>query len=319
MLVSLIVYTLSGGADFGGGMWDLFAFGKRAKAQRQLIEDALSPIWEANHVWLIFLVVLLFSAFPLAFSVISVALHVPLTLLLLCIVLRGASFVFRHYGAANDLWRHRYGRFFAVSSLFAPFFLGASLGAIAAGTIRVENELPTGGFFASWTRPFPVSVGIVALFTCAYLAAVYLACEARDPELQDDFRRRALVTGIALAPIATWTMVIAERDAFVFRQMWLIHPLSPSLEAATVVAALTALVALGLRRFALARAAAALQVAFLLIGFALAHYPVLVAPDLTFANTAAPDAVLRAVLITAIAGAVILVPSLSYLFRVFKR
>ncbi len=191
MIVSLVFYALLGGADYGGGVWDLFAFGKRAKQQRELISDAIGPVWEANHVWLILVIVILFTAFPLAFSVISTALHVPLTLLLIGIVLRGTAFTFRTYDVQRDDVQRRWSLVFSIASIFTPVLLGVTLGAIASGTIRVENGVVTTGFFNSWLAPFPFAVGFFALALFAFLAAVYLTSETNDKNLQVDFRRRA--------------------------------------------------------------------------------------------------------------------------------
>jgi len=143
MVLSLIVYAVLGGADFGGGVWDLFAFGPRAERQRALVDGALAPVWEANHVWLIIVVVLLFTAFPTAFSATCIALHIPLTLVLLGIVLRGSAFVLRKYDVGPGPAAHRWGRVFAVSSLATPVFVGVTLGAVTSGRIRVVDGVPT--------------------------------------------------------------------------------------------------------------------------------------------------------------------------------
>src|SRR5882672_2731226 len=145
MIAALILYALLGGADYGGGVWDLFAFGKRAPQQRALIAKAIGPVWEANHVWLILVIVILFTAFPPAFAAISTALHIPLTLLLLGIVLRGTTFTFRSY----DVQR-RCSLVFSIASVITPILLGITLGAISSGTIRVETGHVVSGFFSSW-------------------------------------------------------------------------------------------------------------------------------------------------------------------------
>ena len=160
MIVALIFYALLGGADYGGGVWDLFAFGKRAREQRELIAKALSPVWEANHVWLILVIVILFNAFPPAFSAISIALHIPLTLLLIGIILRGTAFTFRHYDTQKDKVQRRWSLIFSIASLITPILLGVTLGAIASGTIRVENDVVTTGFINSWFAPKTFGVGI---------------------------------------------------------------------------------------------------------------------------------------------------------------
>src|SRR6266446_7234950 len=163
MLAALIIYALLGGADYGGGVWDLFAFGKRAPAQRALIAEAIGPVWEANHVWLILVVVILFTAFPPAFAAISIALHIPITLLLIDIVLRGTTFTFRAHDAQRDDVQRRWSLVFSIASIITPLLLGITLGAVASGTIRVNNRIVTSGFSDSWLAPFPFAVGFFAL------------------------------------------------------------------------------------------------------------------------------------------------------------
>src|SRR5687767_8800816 len=150
LFAALVLYAVLGGADYGGGVWDLLASGPRAREQRRLIATAIGPVWEANHVWLVFLIVLLFTAFPPAFAVLATALHIPLTLMLLGIVLRGTSFTFRHYDRQDDTVQQRWGRLFATSSVFTPVMLGICVGAIATGEIRVQNGVVTSGFLWPW-------------------------------------------------------------------------------------------------------------------------------------------------------------------------
>src|SRR5262245_23058179 len=169
-LVSLILYALMGGADFGGGVWDLFARGPRRARQREAISEAIAPIWEANHVWLILVIVLLFTAWPRAFAAMMTALHIPLTAMLLGIVLRGTTFVFRKYDSKRDNVQRRWSRVFGISSTFTPFVQGLTLGALATGAIRVEGSLVRTGFFAGWLTPFALLCGLFALMLFAFLA-----------------------------------------------------------------------------------------------------------------------------------------------------
>src|SRR5207248_1277384 len=162
ILVALVLYALSGGADYGGGMWDLVARGPRARRQREAIEHAIGPIWEANHVWLILVVVLLFVGFPPAFAVIMTALHIPMTAVLVGIVLRGAAFVFRKYDRQEDRTHRRWSTLFGAASFFTPFVLGLCLGGLASGQIRVVGDRVTSGLLAGWTSPFAVACGLFA-------------------------------------------------------------------------------------------------------------------------------------------------------------
>ena len=321
MLVSLIIYVLGGGADFGGGVWDLLARGPRAKQQRELIARAIGPIWEANHVWLILVVVLLFVAFPPAFSAICIALHIPLTLMLIGIVLRGTAFVFRSYDVQADDVQRRWSRLFAAGSIVAPLMLGVSVGAIASGTIRVDVEsgrVQT-NFFSQWVAPFPFAIGILTLALFAFLAAVYLTLEAREETLREDFRKRALWAGVTVGVAAIVGFYLSGQGAPLIRAGLARAWWSVPFQTLTAIVALGALGALWVRRFHAARVLAITQAVFIIAGWGLAQFPYVVEPDLTFSNSGAPASVLRALLVALAAGTVLLFPSLWYLFRVFKR
>jgi hypothetical protein len=217
MVLSLNAYVLLAGADFGGGVWDLFARGPRREQQRSAIADAIGPIWEANHVWLILVVVLLFSCFPRAFSHLSTALHIPITLMLVGIVLRGSAFTFRSYDRQTDAVQRRWGRVFAIASVVTPVLLGICVGAVASGAVPLVpidgTRTFTRGVRASVDHAVFLSVGVLALALFAHLAAVYLAWERREPELKQDFRARALVSAIAVFVAGTLTIVLARADA----------------------------------------------------------------------------------------------------------
>ena len=311
ILVSLTAYALLGGADFGGGVWDLVASGPRKEQQRRLVAQAIAPVWEANHVWLILAVVLLFTCFPAAFARLAIALHVPLTLMLIGIVLRGSTFMFQSYGGGGR-------RVFAYASLLTPVLLGVSVGAIASGATSV----PAGGTFVDgyvrpWLTPFALAIGLFALACFAFLAAAYLTVEARDRELQEDFRRRALLAGIIVGASAAVGLLLSPQAPMVERGL-LATRWAALLHLLTGVAALLAFGALWRRRYRVARVAAAAQVALILWGWGLSQYPYLLPPDLTIAEAAAPRVTLELALIALIAGAIVLFPSLFYLFRVFK-
>ncbi len=318
MIVALIFYVLLGGADYGGGVWDLLAFGKRAKEQRELIANALSPVWEANHVWLILVIVMLFNAFPPAFAAISIALHIPLTLLLIGIVLRGTAFTFRHYDTQKDKVQRRWSLIFSIASLITPILLGMILGAIASGTIRVENGIVTTGFLNSWFAPFPFAVGFYALALFAFLAAVYLTLETENLDLQDDFRHRAFVSGVAVGALALIVFLLAETGAplvrtGISRTWWALI-----LHILTAIFALSVFYALWMRKYKLARFCATAQVSMILLGWAFAQFPFLVAPDITISSAAAPAITLQILMVALATGAILLFPSYYYLFRVFK-
>lgn len=320
MLISLILYMLTGGADFGGGVWDLFATGHRAKAQRNLITNALAPIWETNHVWLIVIIVLLFVAFPVAFATIGTALHIPLTLMLIGIVLRGTAFVFRTYDDQSDKTQLRWSRVFAVASIITPIMLGVTLGAVASGTIQVDVETGTvdTDFFSSWFALFPFAIGFFTLTLCALLAAVYLTLETKDSELQEDFRVRALFAAVSVGAMAGISFVLSAKGAPSIRQGLGNSVWSIPFHLLTGAVAISAIWSIWKRYFQLARVLVPIQVVLIIFGWGLAQFPYLVAPNLTFSNTAAPDSVLRPVLIVIVIGGILLVPAFWYLYAVFK-
>ncbi len=320
MLISLIIYMLTGGADFGGGVWDLFATGRRAKDQRNLITHALAPIWEANHVWLIVIVVLLFVAFPVAFATIGTALHIPLTLMLVGIVLRGTAFVFRTYDDQSETTHLRWSRLFAIASVITPIMLGVTLGAVASGTIHVNletGEVDT-DFISSWFAPFPFAIGFFTLTLCALLAAVYLTLETDNPELQEDFRIRALIAAISVGVMAGISFLLSVDGAPSIRRglgnsIW-----SVPFHLLTGAVAIWAIWAIWKRHFPLTRILVPVQVTLIILGWGLAQYPYLITPNLTFSNTAASKSVLKPVLVVIVIGGIMLVPAFWYLYAVFK-
>ena len=329
MMVALTAYALMAGADFGGGVWDLLARGSRREAQRTLIASAIGPIWEANHVWLIIVVVMLFTGFPAAFATLAVVLHVPLTLMLAGIVLRGSAFVFRSYGQERNAQR-RWGRVFAIASIVTPVLLGIVIGAIASGDVgRAAQGIPVTGhastvsftelYIAPWLAPFPLAVGAMALALFAFLAAVYLILATDDESLRDDFRARALAAAGAVFVAAFVALLVAHHEAPEMGRGLIESSLAQAFQVVTGLAAMTAIWALWTRRYQLARMAAAAQVSLVLWGWALVQFPLLIPPQGSITALAAPTVTLRLLLIALGCGTVILVPSLAYLFRTFAR
>ncbi len=263
--------------------------------------------------------VVLFTAFPPAFAAISTALHIPLTLLLIGIVLRGTTFTFRAHDVKRDDVQRRWSLVFSIASIITPLLLGIVLGAIASGTIRVENGVVVSGFLKSWLAPFPIGVGFFALSLFAFLAAVYLTVEASENELQDDFRLRALIAGIAVGILALTVFILAGTGAptlraGISRSWWAL-----ALHLGTAVVAVGAFYTLWTRKYRVARICAVAQVTLILVGWALAQFPYLVEPDMTIYSAAAPRATLQLLFVALAAGVLVLFPSYYYLFRIFKR
>ena len=315
LVLSLTAYALLGGADYGGGVWDLLAIGKTADRQRATIAHAIGPVWEANHVWLIVAIVIVFTGFPRAFAAVSIYLHVPLLLVLMGIVLRGSAFVFRAYGPDDPRHARFWGRVFAMASTATPFFLGVIVGALTEGRLPAS---PQGSFAAvyltPWLTPFSLSVGLFALVLFGYLAAVYLTLEASDAEEGDAFRVRALLSGVAVGVLAAVVLLLAPSDV---RKALIASAWALPLHAATGASALAAFAFLWSHRYDFARVAAAAQVLFILWGWALAQYPYAIRPHLTLADAAAPANVQVLLLQVLGVGAVVLIPSLLYLFGIF--
>jgi cytochrome d ubiquinol oxidase subunit II len=315
VLIGLTAYVVLGGADFGAGFWDLTAGGaERGAPVRAMVKRSMSPVWEANHVWLIFVLVMLWTAFPEAFGSISSTLAIPLFLAALGIVLRGGAFALK--GEAATIAEARaLGATFALSSVLTPFFLGAAAGAIAAGRVPVGNA--AGDEWGSWTGATSILVGALAVATSAHVAAVFLGADshrAGRPELVEAFRRRALGSGVAAGALAIAGLAVVSSDA-----PDLYDDLSSGLGLACVIgsaAAGLATLALEWRaRFEPARYTVAAAVGLIVAGWAAAQEPYLLPPGLTVREAAAPDATLTALLIAAAVGLALLIPALAWLFR----
>lgn len=317
ILAALVVYTLTAGADFGGGVLDLFARGRTGSAQRKVIDDAIGPVWEANHVWLILVIVLMFVCFPIAFAAVSTVLHLPLTLMLIGIVLRGTAFVFRHYDQPR--WHQSWSRVFALASVWTPFFLGVSIGAVASGSFRFDatGHVQT-NFVSEWLSPFPLSVGAftVALFTV--LAATYLTVESEDIEVREAFRVRALVAVALTAVCAYVSLGLAVSGATTLFIDLTHHVWSWVFQAGTLVLGGCLTAALWARRYRAARLLVVALVVAVELGWAASHVPYILPPELTLSDAAAPRNILVNTLWLLGFGSVVLVPSFVVLYRVFK-
>jgi cytochrome d ubiquinol oxidase subunit II len=317
--VGLTLYVLLGGADFGGGVWDLLANGARAEEQRRLIASAIGPVWEANHVWLIFVLTGLLSAFPSVFADLSIALYLPFSFALVGIVLRGSAFAFRSHGEPDSAWQRTWTRIFGVASLVTPFVLGAAAASIAGGRIRVVDGRVHADLVRSWTSPLSLFAGLYAVAICAYLAAAYLTVEAvqrGEDELERDFRARSLVAGVLAGALAAAGLVLVRSEAPVLWDGMLHEGLA--FVVISAVGGVATLVAVWRRRYRVGRVAAIVAVSSVLFGWGVAQWPYLIVPDVTVSEAAAPDPTLRVVAIGFAIGATVLAPSLFLLFRIFK-
>ena len=318
MLIGLAAYAVLGGADFGAGFWQLWGGrGERDTAIREHAHHAMGPVWETNHVWLIFVLVVCWTAYPTAFASIASTLSVPLFIAAVGIILRGTAYALRS-GTATPREQRRIEVAFAISSILTPFALGATIGGIASGRVPVGNA--EGDLGGSWLNETSVFIGVLAVATAAYLAAVYLAADAvrvGRPELARAFRARALGTGLVAGALALGGLAIVRDDA---RELWDGLTSGAGLGAVIVsaLAGLTTLVLVFRGRFEPARASAAIAVAAIVGGWALAQRPRFL-PGLTIEEAAASRSALVAVIVGVAIGAVVLVPSLVLLFSLFLR
>jgi cytochrome d ubiquinol oxidase subunit II len=318
MLAGLTAYVVLGGADFGAGLWQLTGGGgERGRAIREHAHHAMGPVWETNHVWLIFVLVVCWTAYPTAFASITSTLAVPLFVAGIGIILRGTAYALRS-GTATAREQRIVEVAFAISSILTPFALGAVVGAIASGRVPVGNA--AGDLATSWLNSTSVLVGTLTVATAAYLAAVYLAADAAragQSELVRAFRARALGTGVVAGAVAVAGLAIVRDDA---RPIWDGLTGGAGLAAVLVSAAAgCATLALVWRaRFEAARATAALAVAAIVVGWALAQRPRFL-PGLSIDEAAAGRGTLVAVVVAIAIGAVVLVPSLALLFGLVLR
>jgi cytochrome bd ubiquinol oxidase subunit II len=318
VLAGVVLYTVLAGADFGAGMWRLLAGGgERGERIRDHAHHSMGPVWEANHVWLIFVITVAWTAYPTFVGSVASTLAAPFFIAALGIILRGASYALRSATGTSRESRTVDGAF-AVASLVTPFALGTMAGAIAAERVPVGNA--AGGLFSTWTGAVPILIGVLAVAFSAYLAAVYLAADAArhgDPELEDAYRVRALGAGVAAGALAIVGLIVLHADAHSL-YTGLLHGAALAVLILSLVAGAAALALVAARRFEPARYVAALAVAAVVAGWAFARYPVLL-PGLTVSQAAAPHDTLVAVVIAVLAGGAILFPSLGLLFGLLLR
>jgi cytochrome bd ubiquinol oxidase subunit II len=318
MVASLVLYALLGGADYGAGVWDLLSAGPLKEEQKELIANAIQPIWEANHVWLILIIVLLFSGFPPAFGAIMVALFIPILLMLAGIVLRGSSFVFRAYSTIDSRMQRACAYVFSMSSCFTPLFAGIIVGSLSDDHVFVTQDVSVNGYVLNWLNPFTVSVGLLTVAFFAFLAAAYLTVEASSEELKGVFLRRVDSAGLAVMTMAGLTSILSASYARDLRYSFMHNAVARwSVLTAGVAFALVFFALYG-RRDRLLRAMAAIHIGAIVVGWASSQYPYLIRPQRTIFNSVLSETVVRDVVLASTAGAVVLFPSLGLLLYVFK-
>jgi cytochrome d ubiquinol oxidase subunit II len=318
LFFGITTYALFGGADFGAGFWDLVAGGaERGKRPRAVVDHAIGPVWEANHVWLIFVLVVLWTSFPEAFGSIWLTLFVPLSLAALGIVLRGSGFAFRKEVRRTSS-RRNFGALFAISSVLVPFFMGTVAGAIASG--RVPEGGVAGDTWDSWINPTSILGGFLAVAVCAYLAAVYMVWDAKrfgDDEMVEYFRRRAIVMAVVAGVIALAGIWVLYDDA-----RYVFDGLTSRALAFVIISALCGLGSIVLLVRNVHRGARLLAigaVASVVIAWGVAQWPYMLPESLKVSEAAAPDPTLWTVLIVFLIAAAVILPSLGLLYYLDQR
>ena len=326
--VSLFLYCLLGGADFGAGVLELFLGKSRRQAQRAIIDKAMGPVWEANHMWLILMVVILFMGFPAVYTRVSINLHIPLTAMLIGIIARGTSFTFRHYDAVKGKSQRTYTAFFVFSSVWTPFCLGVVMGALVPGALDPAAtdyvSAYVSAYVTPWLRPFTLALGLFTVCLFTFVAAVYLVGECPDNddlELRRSFVKKAQVASFAAIASGWVVFASAQAEGVPLLAEFLDFGWATAFMGLATVCFAVLWVALDRDWIWTARAMIGAQVALILAGWLRVQYPVLVhmpKEDYTFFNAHAPAATLNQLGGALLIGSLFILPALLYLFLVFK-
>ncbi|MBZ0198968.1 MAG: cytochrome d ubiquinol oxidase subunit II [Ignavibacteriaceae bacterium] len=323
LLASVYLYCLLGGADFGAGIIELFTRGKNKKLTRAVITKAIAPIWEANHMWLIITIVILFNAFPAIYAQISITLYIPLILLLVGIILRGTAFTFRHYDAIKDNSQEVYSRIFAVSSFIVSFFLGMLIGAVVSGKMMMH---PTGfweSYLNPWLNLFSISTGLFITTIFAFTASVFLIGDNSDEILMPELIRKSKINSLIMVTAGAFVFLASIIEGIGFDRSFISNPFSLTFIALATIALPLLWKAIETRKIWQARIIAGAQLLFIISAFYSVYFPKIVifkdAESLTLFNSAAPAVTINLLAWALLIGSLLIFPALFYLLRVFKR
>ncbi|MBD8487604.1 cytochrome d ubiquinol oxidase subunit II [Echinicola sp. CAU 1574] len=322
LYLSLLFYLLFGGADFGAGIIELFAGGSQKERTRLLTYQAIGPIWEANHMWLIIAIVILFVGFPEIYTTVSLFLHIPLSLLLIGIIARGTAFIFRHYDAVKDHFQKVYNLIFVYSSFMTPFFLGILAGTVISG--RIDTEAPDflSAYILPWTGLFPLSIGIFTVIICGFLAAVYLIGEATTDEDRNLFRKKAFRMNILTVIMGAVVFLIGEFEGIQLFKQLSQHPVGfIALALATTSLPITWYL-LKKQKVYWPRILVGFQITMILLTLFASQHPdfiILKGMTLTLEEMAAGEATIFSLGMALLIGSIFILPALFYLIYSFQK
>lgn len=324
LVVSFFLYVLLGGADFGAGIIELFSSADNQKPIKKTVYEVMGPVWEANHIWIIIMIVILWIGFPMTYNIVVVYLHIPLTLVLLGITLRGAAFIFRHYDAIKGDSQKLYDRLFRVSCLITPIFLGMTFGALVTGDIKLLEDHPSASFYEIYVHPwlqlFPILIGCFYAALCSFLAAVFLIGEVRD-EARNMYIKKAKVAIIAVVALGFLVLITGflEGRDFVIDFVSNLFAMGAATLSGILLYPLWRAIRFG--RVKRCRFFGGLQVALILFAAAITHFPHVIGTTsgkLDFMQNLAPDSVMNVLGISLIAGGVLIIPGFLHLLKSFQ-
>lgn len=321
--LSILLYLVLGGADFGAGILELLTSPKNRIRTRNTLYHAIGPIWEANHMWLIIAIVILFVGFPFIYSEMSTYLHIPLLIMLMGIIARGTAFVFRHYDAVRDEMQWLYNRIFISSSFITPLFLGIIAGSMVSGHIGSQDNDFLSAYVFSWLHWFSVAVGLFTVSLCGFLASIYLIGEADDEHDKQRFIRKARSMNIAAVICGALVFLAAEAEHVPLRQWVFTNPVGLT----AVIAASLSLIALWYfiqrGKVMILRVLAGFQVTMILLAISYAHFPYFIiikdGPSLSLLEHQAPPKTMEALALALVLGSILILPALFYLYYSFQK
>jgi cytochrome d ubiquinol oxidase subunit II len=323
LCVSILLYFLLGGADFGAGIIEMFTSKKNVTRTRKTLYQAIGPIWEANHMWLIIAIVILFVAFPSVYSLLSIHLHIPLLIMLMGIIARGTAFVFRHYDAVKDGLQNIYNRIFVVSSVVTPLFLGILAGSTLAGRIDPEAQDFAHAYVYSWLNLFSVSIGLFTVALCGFLAAVYLIGEADNEHDRRRFVVKAKVSNLLAVGFGFLVFVSAYIEGVPLSRWIFQNPVALTAAIAASASLFVLWKWINRKRPAVLRVLVAFQVTMILLAITYAHFPQVIilanGDKISLTASAATEKTMESLGWALIIGSVFILPALYYLFYSFQK